>query len=80
MSAIYPYAGIYDRWGYTRRNGLLEAPAVNPLPPNRMSNNTGDAGRDGYTVLSRADRNFGERQISRAEPFYEAPKNSEDMS
>jgi len=78
MSAIYPYAGIYDRWGFTRRNGLMEAPAANPLPANAMRNNTGDAGRDGYTVISRADRNSGERPIHGVEPFYEAPINSED--
>jgi hypothetical protein len=77
---LYPYSGLYDRVGYARRNGLLEAPAANPLPPNKMTMETGNAGLDGYTVHSRADRNFGERPIANTEPFYEAPKNSEDMS
>jgi hypothetical protein len=34
---------------------------VNPLPQNEMTNATGDAGCDGYTTLSRADRETGVR-------------------
>jgi hypothetical protein len=33
----------------------------NPLPANRKVTATGDAGRDGYTCLSRADRETGVR-------------------
>jgi hypothetical protein len=34
---------------------------ANPLPQNDMTAATGDAGRDGYTCLSRADRSTGVR-------------------
>jgi hypothetical protein len=73
MPSVYPFGGVYDPLGYTRRNGLLEVPPVNPLPDNAKRMNTGNAGADGYTVLSRADRWSGERPISNAEPFFEAP-------
>lgn len=36
-------------------------PAKNPAPPNAMSADTGNAGLDGYSVLSRASRHSGER-------------------
>ena len=34
---------------------------ANPLPENAKNAATGDAGRDGYTCLSRADRETGVR-------------------
>jgi hypothetical protein len=34
---------------------------ANPLPANKQISATGDAGRDGYTCLSRADRLTGVR-------------------
>jgi len=34
---------------------------ANPLPDNQKTSATGDAGRDGYTCLSRADRETGVR-------------------
>ena len=34
---------------------------ANPLPGNDKASATGDAGRDGYTCLSRADRDTGVR-------------------
>lgn len=77
MPSVYPFGGIYDRFGYTRRNGLVEAPPVNPLPENAMKMDSGNAGRDGYTVLSRADRFTGERPLSNSEPFFEGPKMGE---
>lgn len=57
----YPYQGIYDPFGYQRRNRLVESPAVNPLPSNAMKLDCGDAGQDGYSVLSRASRHSGQR-------------------
>jgi len=57
----FPYGGVYP---IPRRNEPLEVPPVNPLPENAMSNDTGDAGRDGYSVLSRASRWTGERPIA----------------
>lgn len=59
--AGYPYQGIYDPFGYQRRNRNIDVRPVNPLPPNAMKLDTGDAGRDGYSVLSRASRQTGER-------------------
>lgn len=61
MTRFYPYGGIYDRVGYERRNRIVDVPPVNPLPPNSMRADTGDAGQDGYTVYSRADRHSGHR-------------------
>ena len=57
----FPYQGLYDPPGYERRNRIVDAPPVNPLPPNAMKADCGDAGRDGYTVYSRADRRSGMR-------------------
>lgn len=55
---LYPYEGFY---GEPKRNEPVAVPAANPLPDNAKSSDTGDAGRDGYSVLSRADRNSGVR-------------------
>lgn len=56
-------AYIYDGFLYSepKRNEPVCAPAANPLPENKMSSDTGDAGRDGYSVLSRANRDNGLR-------------------
>lgn len=74
MVGLYRYAGLYDPIGYARRNELMDAPAVNPLPENAKVLDSGDAGRDGYSVFARADRTTGERNISRATPEFEGPK------
>lgn len=74
MVGLYRYGGLYDPIGYERRNQLVEAPAVNPLPENAKIADCGDAGRDGYTVLSRADRTTGERKLNRTVPEYGGPK------
>lgn len=58
--SFYPYGGEYP---FVRRNHPTEAPPVNPLPDNAMSNDCGNAGADGYTVLSRASRYTGERPL-----------------
>lgn len=74
--SYYPYGGLYR----PSRNQPVEAPPVNPLPPNKMSNDTGNAGADGYTVVSRADRMTGERTISGpSEVEYDRPRLSEDQ-
>lgn len=61
MPRGYPYQGIYDPFGFPERNRVVDAPPVNPLEPNAMKADTGDAGQDGYTVYSRADRYSGRR-------------------
>lgn len=76
---VYPYRAIYPPFGYSRRNEPVELPDCNPLPDNAMSNDTGDAGRDGYTVLSRASRHTGERPMINGIPQYEGPRLDEDM-
>ena len=43
------------------RNVPEKVKAVNPLPDNQKISATGDAGRDGYSCLARADRATGVR-------------------
>ena len=76
--AFQPYGGIYDRFGYDPRNDPQDVPAKNPLPPNKMSNDTGNAGADGYTVLSRANRYNGDRPPIQGTPEYNGPRMNED--
>lgn len=75
----FEYGGIYSPFGRAPRNQPVEIPACNPLPDNAMSNDCGDAGADGYSVLSRASRVTGERPLSgQNTPEYEGPRMSED--
>jgi hypothetical protein len=55
------------------RNETPVIPAKNPEPPNAMSADTGNAGLDGYSVLSRASRRNGERPAIGGEPDYPMP-------
>lgn len=75
--AGYPYQGIYDPFGFQRRNRPVDLPDCNPLPPNKMKADTGDAGQDGYSVLSRANRFDGERPDIGGRPEFQGP-NLED--
>lgn len=61
---FYEYGGLYP---IPRRNEPVKLKAVNPRPDNAMSNDTGNAGRDGYSVLSRADRYSGQRPLAGTE-------------
>lgn len=64
-------------FGYGR-NVPCKANALNPDPKSTTSA-TGDAGRDGYSVLSRADRETGARPPVGSRPDYSAgPRYSED--
>jgi hypothetical protein len=75
MSRLYSYGGPYC----PSPNQPVESPALNPKADNAMSNNTGNAGCDGYTVLSRANRYSGERPLVGSNtPVFEGPKLSED--
>lgn len=69
------YGGIYS----TGRNEPVDIPAANPLPSNKMSNDTGNAGADGYTVLSRASRFSGERPPVGGYPVFEGPQLSDNI-
>lgn len=73
--SYFLYGGLYrPRPG----NEPVEAPPVNPLPENKMTLETGNAGLDGYSVLSRANRYTGERPISHATSCPEGPNLLED--
>jgi hypothetical protein len=75
MVRFYDYGGIYDPAGFERRNRTVEIPPVNPLPSNAKRADTGDAGQDGYTVYSRADRRNGYRpDIGPCTEDYHGPK------
>ena len=77
--SYYPYGSLYPPFGYAKRNEPLYADPMNPLPENAKVLDGGDAGKDGYSVLSRASRMTGERPISGGpEPVYEGPRMSED--
>ena len=77
--SYYPYGSLYPPFGYAKRNEPVYAPPVNPLPENATVQGCGDAGKDGYTVLSRASRMSGERPTAGGpEPVYEGPRMSED--
>jgi hypothetical protein len=68
--ARYPY--------YQGRDEPAVIPAKNPQEPNAMSADTGDAGRDGYSVLSRASRYSGLRPAIGGEPDFPFPRLQED--
>jgi hypothetical protein len=58
---------------YDNPNCPVDAPALNPLPENAKTADCGDAGRDGYTVLARANRYNGERPISGRDDPHASP-------
>lgn len=76
--AIYPFGGVYPPFGEARRNQPVELRPANPLPPNRMENESGNAGLDGYSVLSRADRYSGQRPSIDGRPEYWGPRPEEN--
>lgn len=75
--AGYPYQGLYPPFGFSPRNRPVDIPAKNPLEANPMHADTGDAGQDGYSVLSRANRYDGERSDVGGYPEFQGP-NLED--
>lgn len=68
MPPYVPFGGLYPE---PRRNEPVRLKARNPLPVNALSNDTGNAGLDGYSVLSRADRDSGQRPLAGTESDYE---------
>jgi hypothetical protein len=78
MPSVRPYGGIYNRFGDAPRNQPVFIPPVNPLEANAMALDTGNAGCDGYTVLSRANRHSGQRPMIDGTPQFEGPYMSED--
>ena len=61
-------------FGILRRNVPVRLEPVEPLPPNATSSASGDAGRDGYTALSTADRETGTRPSVGGVPVREHPR------
>ena len=68
MPPYVPFGGLYPE---PRRNEPVKLKEVNPLPVNAMSNDTGNAGLDGYSVLSRANRHSGQRPLAGTRSDYE---------
>lgn len=67
-------------FGEAKRNQPVDLKPCNPLPQNKMSSNSGNAGRDGYSVLSRADRNTDQRPaIGDPHPDYWGPRQTEEQ-
>lgn len=74
---LYPYEGFY---GEPKRNEPVKVRPANPLPENKLSSDTGDAGRDGYSVLSRASRESGLRPLSEGGvPVCQGPRMSQEQ-
>lgn len=70
MIGYFPYGGLYGE----NPNEPVKIPAKNPLPQNKMTAETGNAGLDGYTVLSRANRATGSRPPVGGYPVHEGPQ------
>jgi hypothetical protein len=75
---FYPYGGVYPPFGEARRNQPVNVKPANPLPENPMTSDTGNAGLDGYSVLSRADRYSGQRPSIDGRPDYWGPRPEEN--
>jgi hypothetical protein len=78
MAILHSFGGLYSSFPPNKPNQPLDAKALNPLPENKMNLETGNAGRDGYTVVSRASRISGERFIAGTEPELLSPNLNED--
>lgn len=66
-------------FGEAKRNQPVNLKQCNPLPQNKMRQDTGDAGLDGYSVLSRASRATGQRpSIGDPTPDYWGPRQTEE--
>ena len=67
-------------YGYQpKRNQPIDIEAVNPKPDGHMTQDTGNAGADGYTVLARADRESGLRPMVGGTPARCGPRFSEEQ-
>jgi hypothetical protein len=61
-------------FGIAKRNVPVRIAPKNPLPENAKSSDCGDAGRDGYSCLSTADRETGTRPSVGGVPVREHPR------
>jgi hypothetical protein len=67
--------GLYGR----KRNQPVDLEAQNPKPEGLKTADSGNAGLDGYTVLSRADRETGQRPSTGGYPCHQGPRFSEEQ-
>ena len=63
---------MFFRFAGRRRNQPVEVASENPVP-RVLAWGTGDAGRDGYSSISTADRETGIRRPA-GTPVYEGPR------
>lgn len=66
-------------FGRTKRNEPVKLAPANPLPENSLDSCSGNAGRDGYSRLSRADRASDLRPSIGGIPTYWGPRMSEEQ-
>ena len=66
-------------FGEAKRNQPVDLKPANPLTPNAKRADCGDAGLDGYTVLSRANRITGERPPTGGTPDYWGPNQDQEQ-
>lgn len=66
-------------FGEARRNQPIDIKPANPLPPNQHRSDCGDAGLDGYSVLSRANANTGARPPVEGSPEYWGPNQAQEQ-
>jgi hypothetical protein len=61
-------------FGIPNRNVPVRLTAQNPLPDNKLSSDCGNAGRDGYSCRSTADRKTGIRPSVGGVPVRDEPR------
>lgn len=66
-------------FGEAKRNQPVDLKPANPLPPNAKRSDSGNAGLDGYTVLSRASRETGVRPAIGGHPDYWGPNEAQEQ-
>lgn len=66
-------------FGEAKRNQPVDLKPANPLPPNKHRADSGDAGLDGYTVLSRANPVTGVRPPTGGHPDYWGPNEAQEQ-
>jgi hypothetical protein len=62
-----------------KRNRPIVVPAENPKPEPRKVLDVGDAGQDGYSVLSRAGREGGRRPAIGGHPAQQGPRYDQEQ-
>lgn len=66
-------------FGEAKRNQPVDLEPANPLPPNKHRSDCGDAGLDGYSVLSRANPVTGVRPAIDGVPQYDGPNMEQEQ-